>query len=65
MMIAALSTGLILSQQRMEALQFQTAAQRYKSLLKEHPEILKKVPLQYLASYLGITQETLSRIRAK
>lgn len=65
MMINSLSRSLILSQERMEALQFQTAKQRYDSLLKNHPEILKKVPLQYLASYLGITQETLSRIRAK
>lgn len=65
MMIASLSRALILSQQRMEALQFQTAKQRYYTLLEEHPEILKKVPLQYLASYLGMTQETLSRIRAK
>jgi CRP-like cAMP-binding protein len=65
MMIAALSTALILSQQRMEALQFQTAKQRYYNLLKEHPEILRKAPLRYLASYLGMTQETLSRIRAK
>lgn len=65
MMIAALSSALILSQQRMDALQFQTAKQRYDALLKDHPEILRKAPLQYLASYLGITQETLSRIRAK
>ena len=41
------------------------ARQRYENLLKEHPAITQKVSLGYIASYLGITQETLSRIRAK
>jgi len=40
-----------------------TAKQRYDSLLKEEPEILKNVPLQYIASMLGITPESLSRLR--
>ena len=65
LMIAFFSVSLILSQQRMESLQFETALQRYHKLLDEQPEILNKVPLQYIASFLGITQETLSRIRAK
>lgn len=58
------SLSLMLSQKRMESLQFETAAQRYKNLLIDQPKILQKVPLQYIASFLGITQETLSRIRA-
>lgn len=37
--------------------------ERYANLLQEHPEILQRVPLQYVASYLGITQVSLSRIR--
>jgi CRP/FNR family transcriptional regulator, anaerobic regulatory protein len=41
-----------------------TAEQRYEELLKQHPAITQRVPLKYLASYLGITAETLSRIRA-
>lgn len=57
--------SLKLSQKRMESIQFETAKQRYSHLLKEQPEIIAKVPLQYIASFLGITQETLSRIRAK
>ena len=65
LMIAFFSISLILSQQRMESLQFETALQRYHKLLDEQPDILNKVPLQYIASFLGITQETLSRIRAK
>jgi CRP-like cAMP-binding protein len=41
------------------------AAQRYSLLLKEHPRIIQNVPLTHIASYLGISLETLSRIRAK
>ncbi len=41
----------------------QTAEMRYKKLLKKYPKYLNTIPLQYIASYLGITQETLSRIR--
>jgi CRP-like cAMP-binding protein len=40
-----------------------TAEQRYHNLLKQQPGIAQKVPLKYIASYLGITAETLSRIR--
>ncbi len=60
-----LSAALILSQNRMESIQFETAHQRYENLLKQHPNIVKRVPLTYIASFLGITLETLSRMRAK
>ncbi len=36
--------------------------QRYEDLLKHHPEIIRRVPLQFITSYLGITQVSLSRI---
>lgn len=49
---------------RIESLQFHTAEERYKSLLTESPDILKRVPLKHIASYLGITPVSLSRIRA-
>jgi CRP-like cAMP-binding protein len=42
-----------------------TPQQRYEDLLKNKPEIIRRVPLQYIASYLGITQVSLSRIRAR
>ena len=45
--------------------QFKTAAERYENLLQESPHILTRVPLGYIAAYLGITQETLSRIRGR
>lgn len=45
--------------------QFKTATQRYEELLESHKHILQRIPLGQIASYLGISQETLSRIRAK
>ena len=51
--------------QRIENLQFHTAEERYHLLEKEQPEVLKRAPLKFIASYLGITQVSLSRIRAK
>jgi CRP-like cAMP-binding protein len=41
------------------------ATQRYQLLLKEQPHFVQHIPLTYLASYLGVSLETLSRIRAK
>jgi CRP-like cAMP-binding protein len=40
-----------------------TAKQRYQALLTSNPKLINRVSLGYIASYLGITQETLSRIR--
>ncbi len=51
--------------QRIENLQFHTAEERCHLLEKEQPDVLKRAPLKYIASYLGITQVSLSRIRAK
>jgi CRP-like cAMP-binding protein len=51
--------------QRIENLQFHTAEERYQLLVKDQPEVLRRVPLKFIASYLGITQVSLSRIRAK
>lgn len=42
-----------------------TAEQRYTKLLNEDPELLQKVPLQYIASILGVTPRHLSRLRNK
>ncbi|NCD68113.1 Crp/Fnr family transcriptional regulator [Mucilaginibacter agri] len=42
----------------------ETAEERYLSLLKSNPEILQHAPLKHIASYLGITDTSLSRIRA-
>lgn len=45
--------------------QEKSAATRYHTLLSEQPELLQYVPLKYIASYLGITPISLSRIRAQ
>ncbi len=51
--------------ERITALQFQTATERYESLLQSQPSIFQRVSLGHIASFLGISQETLSRIRSK
>lgn len=48
---------------RIEGMQFHTAEERYNALIHEAPNVLQRVPLKYVASYLGITQVSLSRIR--
>ncbi|RFS21744.1 Crp/Fnr family transcriptional regulator [Chitinophaga silvatica] len=57
------NSGLILMQQRFDELHFSTARQRYQNLLATQPGLLNRVPLGMIASFLGITQETLSRMR--
>jgi cAMP-binding proteins - catabolite gene activator and regulatory subunit of cAMP-dependent protein kinases len=56
--------SLILSQERMDSIQFESAQQRYEKLLQTAPQIVQRVPLTFIASFLGITLETLSRIRS-
>ncbi|WP_310555169.1 Crp/Fnr family transcriptional regulator [Flavobacterium sp.] len=50
-------------EKRIFQLQKNNALQRYSDLIKNQPEYIQNIPLQYLASYLGITQRHLSRIR--
>ena len=51
--------------ERAGLLSFETALEKYKNLLKNQPELIQRVPIQYIASYIGVSRETLSRIRAK
>lgn len=51
------------NEKRSKELASLTAEQRYKNLMEEHPEILHNVPLQYIASFLGMNPKSLSRIR--
>jgi len=53
------------AEQQLIARQFRTAAERYAELLQRSPHLLQRVALGHIASYLGITQVTLSRVRAK
>jgi CRP-like cAMP-binding protein len=53
----------IAMEKRIMMLQSQSAHERYEKMIKENPEILLSVPLQYTASFLGITPQHLSRLR--
>ncbi|TDB58539.1 Crp/Fnr family transcriptional regulator [Arundinibacter roseus] len=55
----------LLLDQRMKMIIFHSAEERYQLLLRQEPRALQRIPLSYIASYLNVTQETLSRIRAK
>ncbi|MDB5195965.1 MAG: Crp/Fnr family transcriptional regulator [Flaviaesturariibacter sp.] len=45
--------------------QFKTASERYTELLQQRPHLIERVPLGFIASFLGISPETLSRIRSR
>ncbi len=55
----------IFLEERLYQLQFMNSHERYKVLIKNTPEILQRVSLTDIASFLGLSRETLSRIRAK
>ena len=55
---------LVKTEQRLISMQFKTAQQRYADLVTDHAELLLRVQLGYIASYLGMSQVSLSRIRA-
>ena len=52
-----------LSERRLYSMRLQKAPDRYDYLLRDTPELINRIPVKYLASYLGISRETLSRIR--
>ncbi|MNJ91923.1 Cyclic nucleotide-binding domain protein [compost metagenome] len=56
---------LIKTEERLISGKFRTASERYSDLLTNHPDLIKRVQLGHIASYLGITQVSLSRIRSK
>tara|TARA_B100001245_G_C22825337_1_gene397065 strand:- start:371 stop:940 length:570 start_codon:yes stop_codon:yes gene_type:complete len=56
---------LLSAEQRIISLQFYSAEERYRNLLENQPSILQRVSLGHIASYLGINQATLSRVRSK
>ncbi|MDR1499644.1 MAG: Crp/Fnr family transcriptional regulator [Tannerellaceae bacterium] len=59
-----IETMLINVQRKIYAFRFETANERYLRLLKERPDIIRRVPLVHIASYLLMSPETLSRVRA-
>jgi len=58
-----LQKGFISSQNRIHAALSFTAEEKYLDFLNRHPELASRVPQQMIASYLGMTPETLSRIK--
>lgn len=59
-----LEESLIYSQVHADLVRFETAQERYLRLCKLMPQVLLRAPLVYIASYLQMTPETLSRVRA-
>lgn len=55
----------LIKSRREQALLFETAEQRYNNLFKERPNLLRQIPLKYIASYIGVTPQALSRIRKR
>jgi CRP-like cAMP-binding protein len=58
-----LEESLIISQVHADMLRFESAQERYAKLVKRSPQLILRAPLVYIASYLQMTPETLSRVR--
>ncbi|MDX1905462.1 MAG: Crp/Fnr family transcriptional regulator [Bacteroidia bacterium] len=65
LIIYALADYMIATEDILYEIRVYPASVRYANLLKDHPDFIRQIPLKYLASYLGISVETMSRIRAK
>jgi CRP/FNR family transcriptional regulator, anaerobic regulatory protein len=50
---------------RTQMLRKHTAEEKYKFFLDNHPSLLQRVPLKHIATYLGMNEETLSRVRSR
>lgn len=58
-----IETAYIATRQRLSGTMQEPAEVRYKKLLTKQPQFIQRIPLTYIASFLGITPESLSRIR--
>ena len=54
-----------LAEQRTQMLRKHIAEEKCQFFLKEHPNLLQRIPLKHIATYLGMSEETLSRVRNK
>ncbi len=55
----------LIKSKREQSLLNETAEERYLKLFKERPNLIEKIPLKYIASYIGVTAQALSRIRKR
>ena len=56
---------MLATEERLISMLSAIASERYKELLEKEPDLLQRLPLGSIATYLGVTQASLSRIRAK
>lgn len=63
--ISVFQQSIAYNENRSRELSALNAEERYLKLLKDYPEIIQHVPIQYIASFLGMKPESLSRIRRK
>lgn len=63
--ISVFQQSITYNENRSKALSVLNAEQRYLKLMEEYPGIIQNVPIQYIASFLGMKPESLSRIRRK
>lgn len=63
-LLQILSNSLPVQSEQMRLSNISSSAERYKMFCKLRPEVIQRVPLKYIASYLGMSLETLSRVRA-
>ena len=59
-----LEESLVISQVMADLVRFETAQERYRKFCKPAPQIVLRAPLVYVASFLQMTPETLSRVRS-
>ncbi|MCG8700017.1 MAG: Crp/Fnr family transcriptional regulator, partial [Bacteroidales bacterium] len=57
--------GIVKMEARLYQMQMSDAVTRYQNLVNDYPEFIQSIPLKHIASYLGITQRHLSRIRGQ
>lgn len=60
-----IQNNLIVTQRRLMGSFSETAEEKYNNLIQAFPDILQRVPQHMIASYIGISRETLSRIRGQ
>ena len=59
-----LEESLIISQVHADLVRFESAQNRYKKMCELNPQVILRAPLVFIANYLQMTPETLSRVRA-